>query len=368
MFLRIVQAAAFLVLFAVSLPAEAQLPPDTPLTLAPLVQQVTPAVVNISTRTVQEIQNPLLQDPFFRRFFNLPENLPPEKRETVAAGSGVIVDAQNGYVLTNNHVVAGAQRIRVTTKDGRTFEAKLVGRDPPTDIAVLKIDASGLQSLPFGDSGKVQVGDYVLAIGNPFGLGQTVTNGIVSAVGRSGLGIEGYEDFIQTDASINPGNSGGALVDFKGKLIGINTAILAPGGGNVGIGFAVPINMARAVMKQLIAYGEVKRGRIGVAIQDLTPDLAAVLAAPGTRGAAIVQVEPGSPAAKAGLERGDVVVGIDDTPIRNAAELRNRIGLTPVGTRVALMVERKGEKRAFDVIIEPAKKGVKENAPRQEGR
>ena len=324
------------------------------LTVAPLVQKVTPAVVNIRTRTVENVENPLLQDPFFRHFFNLPENMAPEKRETQAAGSGVIVDAARGYVLTNNHVVEGAQRVDVTTKDNRTFRAHLVGRDEPTDIAVLKIEADNLQQLPFGDSDKAKVGDYVLAIGNPFALGQTVTSGIVSAIGRSGLGIEGYEDFIQTDASINPGNSGGALVNFKGELIGLNTAILAPGGGNIGIGFAVPINMARAVMTQLIEHGSVQRGHIGVAIQDITPDLAQALNVKKAEGAAVVDVQKDSPAAAAGLQRGDVVVAVDGAPVRSATELRNRIGLTPVGKTVQLTVEHEGRSRNVDVTVAPA--------------
>jgi Do/DeqQ family serine protease len=348
--------AACLWLAAV-LPAAAELPATTATTVAPLVRQVTPAVVNVSTRTTQSVDNPLLHDPFFRRFFNIPDNA-PMKRETVAAGSGVIVDAANGYVVTNNHVIENADRIEVVTKDNRTFKAKLVGRDEATDVAVLKIEVGNLVQVPWGDSDKVEVGDYVLAIGNPFGLGQTVTGGIVSAIGRSGLGIEGYEDFIQTDASINPGNSGGALVNFKGELIGINTAILAPGGGNIGIGFAVPINMVRAVMNQLVAHGSINRGRIGVAIQDITPELASALAVrDGTHGAAVVEVERNSPAAKAGIERGDVVVAVDGMPVRNASELRNRIGLTPVGTKVSLTVMRGAASRVVDLTIAPVPPG-----------
>ncbi|MGH7094964.1 MAG: trypsin-like peptidase domain-containing protein, partial [Stellaceae bacterium] len=243
-------------------------------TIAPMLRQVTPGVVNIAVKGRVREANPLAQDPFFRRFFNMAPGQQMQERETQAAGSGVIVDAARGYVLTNAHVVANETRIEVTTKDNRRFTAQLIGRDPETDIAVLKIPPDHLTAVPMGDSDKAQVGDFVVAIGNPFGLGQTVTSGIISALGRSGLGIEGYEDFIQTDASINPGNSGGPLVNFAGRLIGINTAILAPGGGNIGIGFAVPINMARKVMDQLIRYGTVRRGRIGVTIQDLTPDLA----------------------------------------------------------------------------------------------
>jgi serine protease DegQ len=343
-----------------------ELPVGSVTSVAPLVQQVTPAVVNISTRTTESVENPLLQDPFFRRFFNVPENMPLPQRETRAAGSGVIVDGANGYVLTNSHVVEGADRIDVTTKDNRTFRAKLVGQDTATDVAVLRIEAGNLQSLPFGDSDRVLVGDYVLAIGNPFGLGQTVTGGIVSAIGRSGLGIEGYEDFIQTDASINPGNSGGALVNFKGELIGLNTAILAPGGGNIGIGFAVPINMARKVMTQLVQHGSVRRGHIGVAIQDLSPELARELKSKRADGAAVVDVERGSPAAQAGLERGDVVVAVDGAPVRSATELRNRIGLTLVGSKVALTVERQGQRRNIDITIAPSAPKRRNAAPEAE--
>ncbi len=349
--MRGIVVAAFMALAA--LPASAQLPETVTTTVAPLVQKVTPAVVNISIRQVSpQAANPLLQDPFFRKFFELPGNIP--KRETRAAGSGVIVDARAGYVLTNHHVVEDADRIDVTTKDNRTFRARLVGADPATDIAVLKIDADNLTDIPFGNSDKSQVGDFVLAIGNPFGLGQTVTSGMVSATGRSGLGIEGYEDFVQTDASINPGNSGGALVNFRGELIGINTAILAPGGGNIGIGFAVPINMARAVMQQIVQHGAVQRGRIGIAIQDLTPELARSLGASRSQGAAVVKVEPGSPAARAGLKQGDVVTAVNGDEVNSATQLRNRIGLTRVGTRLDLAVERGGRPQSVEVKVEAA--------------
>jgi Do/DeqQ family serine protease len=318
--------------------------------LAPLLREITPAVVNIAVRGRVKEENPLLQDPFFRRFFNLPRQA---ERQFEATGSGVIVDARGGYVLTNDHVVENASAIEVTTKDNRRFRARLVGHDPETDVAVLQIEgANGLAAVSFGDSDRLEVGDFVLAIGNPFGLGQTVTSGIVSALGRTGLGIEGYEDFIQTDASINPGNSGGALVDLRGRLIGINTAILAPGGGNIGIGFAVPVNMVRAVFDQILRYGEVRRGAVGVAIQDLTPDIAQGLHTQRSDGAVIAQVEAGSPAERAGLRAGDIVVAANGTPVRSAAQLRNRIGLTPIGQRIELGVERGGALQEISVPIE----------------
>src|SRR6266481_7037487 len=266
--------------------------------IARVVSRVTPGVVGISVRGRVREDNPLLQDPVFRRFFNMQQQ--PIERETQATGSGVIVEAAQGYVLTNSHVVENASSIEITTKDNRRLKAKLIGRDPETDIAVLQIPSDGLTAVPMGDSDRLQVGDFVLAVGNPFGLGQTVTSGIISALGRS-LGIEGYEDFIQTDASINPGNSGGPLVDLQGRVVGINTAILAPGGGNIGIGFAVPINMARNAMEQIIRTGSVKRGRIGVTIQDLTPELAASLGSRHNEGAVISGVEAGSSADRAGL-------------------------------------------------------------------
>ena len=317
--------------------------------IAPVVGRVTPGVVGISVRGRVREDNPLLQDPLFRQFFNLRQG--PIERETEAAGSGVIVDAAQGYVLTNNHVVENATNIEVTTKDNRQLKARLIGRDPETDIAVLQIAAGGLTSVPMGDSDRLQVGDFVLAVGNPFGLGQTVTSGIVSALGRS-PGIEGYEDFIQTDASINPGNSGGPLVDLQGRIVGINTAIVAPSGGNVGIGFAVPINMARQVMDQLISGGEIKRGRIGVAIQDLTPDIAQALGTTHTQGAVIARVEQGSPADRAGLRTHDLVVAVNGVPIHTGAELKNRVGLSKVGDAVDLTIIRAGSERTVAVRID----------------
>ncbi len=318
--------------------------------LAPLVRTVTPAVVNISVVSTMRVEeNPLYRDPFFRRFFNVPDQ--PQAQQRQAAGSGVIVDARRGYVMTNNHVVARAERIAVTLKDGRTLNAKLIGTDPGTDIAVLQIPAENLTALPLGDSSQLEVGDYVVAIGNPFGLGQTVTSGIVSALGRSGLRIEGYEDFIQTDASINPGNSGGALVDLRGRLVGINTAIIAPSGGNVGIGFAVPINMARAVFDQLVEYGRVQRGRVGVQVQDVTSDIAAAIGMSQPTGALIARVEPNSPAARGGLRQGDVVLKVNGDPVRNSADLRNRIGLVRVGETVDLVYRRGEDERSAKVRV-----------------
>jgi serine protease Do len=321
-------------------------------TIAPLLRDVTPAVVNISVRGRIKEQNPLYQDPLFRQFFDLPQQL---EREVQATGSGVIVDASHGYVVTNNHVVEHASVIEVATKDGRRFQAKPLGRDPATDVAILQItNGQDLHALPLGDSDKLQVGDFVVAIGNPFGLGQTVTSGIVSALGRTGLGIEGYEDFIQTDAAINPGNSGGALVNMRGELIGINTAILAPGGGNVGIGFAVPINMARAVMAQIVAHGDVRRGRIGVTLQNVPSSRTASAATPRTEGALVAKVDPKSPADLAGIHPGDVVVSADDVPVHGSAQLRNKIGLTPVGANVKLTIDRAGAQHDVVVQIAPA--------------
>jgi len=311
-------------------------------TLAPLVREVTPAVVNISVQGRVREDNPLYQDPLFREFFEVPKQL---EKEVSATGSGVIVDAARGYVLTANHVVANATALQIRTKDGRKFSARVVGRDAPTDIALLQIkEPSGLKAIAFGDSDALQVGDFVIAVGNPFGLGQTVTSGLVSALGRTGLGKHGYEDFIQTDAAINPGNSGGGLINLRGELVGINTAIISPGGGNVGIGFAVPINMARKVMEQLAATGRVARGRIGIALEDLEG---------AAQGARIKEVSPASPAERAGLRRGDIILKADDIPIRSATQMRNLVGLTPVGRQVRLTIARDRATESATVEVEP---------------
>jgi len=314
-------------------------------TLAPLVRKVAPSVVSIAIKGRE--QNPLLKDPYYRKFF---KDAPPG-REINAAGSGVIIDARQGYIVTNNHVVAQADEISVTLTDGRVLKATRVGTDPATDVAVIKVPAENLVAIPLGDSDTLEVGDYVVAIGNPFALGQTVTTGIVSALGRSGLGIEGYEDFIQTDAAINPGNSGGALVSLRGQLIGINTAIVGITG-NVGIGFAIPVNMIRDVADQLIKYGEVRRGQLGVTLRDLTPDLIQSMGLPADQsGAVIAGVAAGSAAERAGLKSGDVITAIDKKPVRGAADLRNKIGVLRVGDVVELTVLRAGRSMAVRATL-----------------
>jgi Do/DeqQ family serine protease len=309
--------------------------------LAPMLERVTPAVVNIATEGRMQIeQNPLFNDPFFRFFFGFPDQ--PLERKTQSLGSGVIVDAERGLVLTNAHVIANAAQVTVKLSDGRSYKAEIIGTDPETDIGLVKIPSNDLTDVPMGDSDKLAVGDFVVAIGNPFSLSQTVTSGIVSALGRSGLGIEGYEDFIQTDAAINPGNSGGALVDLRGHLVGINTAIFSSSGGNIGIGFAIPINMARGVMEQLVKYGEVRRGSLGIQLQDLDAELAEAFGISNRQGAVIVNVLEDTPAQKAGLQAGDVIVSVNGRPVQNASAVRNAIGLMQVGDRVALEVVRKG--------------------------
>ena len=327
-------------------------------TLAPLLEKVTPAVVNISVATMApQRHNPLFRDPFFRRFFDLPDDAPARPQQS--AGSGVIIDASRGFVLSNHHVVARADSVMVTLKDNRRFEAEILGSDPGTDIALLRIEADGLTALPTGDSDALEVGDFVVAIGNPFGIGQTVTSGIVSALGRSGINVEGYEDFIQTDASINPGNSGGALVNLHGELVGINTAIIGPAGGNVGIGFAVPVNIATTVMQQLAEHGEMQRGKIGVMIQDLTPDLAEALDLDIERGAVVSRVESGSPAEHAGLKAGDVIVAVDGAKVESSRDLRNAIGLVRVGKDIEVDVAREQRRIRLNVRVGGAETGAR---------
>jgi serine protease Do len=319
--------------------------------LAPMLENVTPAVVNIATEgRIKLRQSPLFADPLFRRFFQVPDQ--PVERKTSSLGSGVIVDAKRGLVLTNNHVIANAVQITVTLRDGRQLEAEIVGTDPETDVAVIKIPADDLAALKTTDSENLRVGDFVVAIGNPFGLGQTVTSGIISALSRSGLGIEGYEDFIQTDASINPGNSGGALVNLRGELVGINTAIFSQSGGNIGIGFAIPINLALQIMEQIVETGEVKRGFLGVSMQDMSPALAEAFGLDRQRGAIINKVLEGSPADKAGLLAGDIVISTDGKQIKNANDLRNRIGLLPVGEKIRFKILRDGKQSEFVVTVD----------------
>src|SRR5688572_221273 len=329
---------------------------ETP-TLAPLLERVTPAVVNISVvGAAAENRNPLLEDPFFRRFFEGPDApLAPPNVPRQSIGSGVIIDGDAGLVVTNHHVVQNADSIIVTLSDRREYAAMLVGSDAGTDVALLRVmaDDATFADIPIGDSNAVAVGDYVVAIGNPFGLGQTATAGIVSAMGRSGVNIESYEDFIQTDASINPGNSGGALVDIDGQLLGVNTAILSGTGGNIGIGFAIPSNMVRKVVEQLLEHGNVQRGRIGVAIQDVTPGLAQALELATDRGALVTQVEPASPAEQAGIKPGDVIVAIDEQPIDSGADLRNTVGLVRAGSAISVTAIRDGERRTVRTTIAP---------------
>ena len=319
--------------------------------LAPVLARVTPAVVNIATRgTVRVRSNPLLEDPFFRRFFDLPNR--SYERPTQSLGSGVIIDAVEGLVLTNHHVIENATEITVTLLDGRELLARKVGSDPLADVAVIQIPAGDLLALPWTDSDKLRVGDFVVAIGNPFGLGQTVTSGIVSALSRSGLGIEEFEDFIQTDTSINPGNSGGALINLRGELVGINTAILGMNGGSVGIGFAIPANMARQIMEQLLQYGEVRRGRLGIEVQALSAQLAEAFRLPAKKGVVITQVKPESPASRAGLRTGDIVVEVGGRKVRHSNDARNIIGLLRVGQAVQMTVVRDGRTHVISATIE----------------
>ena len=319
-------------------------------TLASMLERTTPAVVNISTTGKAVVRDPFFDDPFFRRFFDMPERR--RERRVKGLGSGVIIDADNGYIVTNSHVIDKAEDIVVTLEDGQRFDAQVIGKDAGADIAVIKIEAKRLQEISLGDSEDLRQGDFVVAIGNPFGLGQTVTSGIVSALGRSGLGIESYEDFIQTDASINPGNSGGALVNLRGELVGINTAIYAPSGGNIGIGFAIPVNMAQQITAQLIEHGEVRRGRLGLVAQDLTPELAEAFGISRNKGVVVARVETGSPADKAGIQVGDVIVAVNKSKVESAAQVRNAIGLLRIGNRVNIKILRDGKSKSLTAVIE----------------
>jgi Do/DeqQ family serine protease len=312
-------------------------------TLAPMLKRVSPAVVNISVDSTVEVKNLLLDNPEFRQFFHVPEDSKPMTERVHAVGSGVIFDASHGYLLTNQHVVDKADKILVTLSDRRQVEASLVAADPKSDVAVLKISADHLTELPLGQSKNLRVGDYVVAIGDPFGIGQAATFGIVSALGRDNVGIEGYEDFIQTDASINPGNSGGALIDMTGRLVGINTAILSHSSGNVGVGFAIPIDMANAIARELIAHGKVTRGELGVVAQDVTPTLARALGIQANSGAVISDVEPKSMAERAGLKPGDVVMALDGQPILTSGQLRNVIGAKQPGASLRISLLRDGK-------------------------
>ncbi|CAN5204852.1 Do family serine endopeptidase [soil metagenome] len=315
-------------------------------TLAPIIERIAPAVVNIATAGSIEVQgrgNPLLEDPFFRRFFDIPEQFGPRERQFQAAGSGVIVDAKNGYIVTNAHVVENADEITVTLRNNREITAEVIGSDPASDIALLKTDANDLVEIPFADSNEARVGDFVVAIGNPFGLQHTVTSGIISALGRFGINPQGYEDFIQTDASINPGNSGGALVNLRGELVGINSAIFTRSGGNIGIGFAIPSAMVQNVMQQLIEFGEVRRGLLGVNITALRPDIAEALGIDADEGALVSQVLDGSAADEAGIEAGDVIVEVNGRKIDDHNELRNVIGLHRVGEEIEIGLIREGD-------------------------
>lgn len=330
---------------------------------APVLKPALPAVVSItSSRIVKAPQSPLFNDPFFQRFFG-GQSGPQQQRER-GLGSGVII-SPDGYILTNNHVVDKATDIKVLLSDKRQLSGKVIGTDPKTDIAVVKIDATGLPTIALGDSSKLEVGDYAFAIGNPFGVGETATMGIISATGRNGLSIEDYEDFIQTDAAINPGNSGGALLNARGALIGINTAILSGGGGNQGIGFAIPINMAKYVMDEILKHGKVVRGYIGVGIQEVTPDLAKAFHAAPEKGALVGNVDSNSPGAKAGLQRGDVIVELNGQSIEGPNDLRLKVGTMAPGTTVHLKINRNGETRDVSLTLSeaPAGKGAAGAAP-----
>ena len=334
----------------------AALPPDAGTaalpSLAPMLQNVTPAVVNIQSKQVVRVRNPLAEDPLFRQLFGMSDA--PQERIQQSLGSGVIVDAQRGLVLTNNHMIAAADGITVTLADGRTLEGKVVGADPDSDIALVRIPAQNLTAIRLADSTLLRVGDFVVAVGNPYGFGQSVTSGIVSGLARTGLPGLGYQNFIQTDASINPGNSGGALVNLRGELVGINTAIFNPSGsssGSIGIGFAIPSSMAADVMRQLLASGKVSRGSLGAETQDVSDAIARALKLPSKRGALVARVYPGSAAAAAGLLPGDVIQSINGQSVADRDSLRNQEGLLPVGRPVSLQVVRNGRSLVLSAAL-----------------
>ena len=346
--------AAACLLAVVARPAAAALPASVdgaPLpSLAPMLERAVPAVVNVSTTYTAAARNPIMDDPFFKWFFRDPGFERRYRGRSV--GSGVIVDAAKGYILTNSHVVQNADEISVTLHNGTTLKARLVGSDPAVDLAVLAVPAERLTAMPIADSSKVKVGDFVVAIGNPFGLGQTVTSGIVSALGRSGLSIEGYEDFIQTDASINPGNSGGALVNLRGQLIGVNTAIYAPTGGNVGIGFAIPANMARTILGQIVRFGSVRRANIGLSLQELTPELARAFRGDLRRGGAVVaDVQAGSPAARAGFRAGDIIVQMGERTVQRVGDYFARAAVLMVGDTIPVTVLRADQSVRLNLVL-----------------
>ncbi len=326
--------------------------------LAPLVEQASPAVVNIRVSQTVTRRSPYGNEDF-RRFFGLPDSPNNRAQEVASAGSGVIVDAARGYILTNHHVVGDADEIQITLFDGKTLDAEIVGSDPATDIAVIKVDAENLTEMPIGDSSSARVGDFVIAIGNPFGLGHTVTSGIISALGRSGISQDGYEDFIQTDASINPGNSGGALVNMNGELIGINSAIISRSGGNVGIGFAVPTEIAESIMSQILDFGEIRRGLLGVNIATIDQAAADALDTNVEKGALVTGVQPKSAAEKAGLEVGDIIVAVNGEEVESHIDLRNRIGLMRSGDEIDLRYFRENLARTTKAVLGQA--GVTSN-------
>jgi len=327
---------------------------DQPLpSLAPLVSAASPAVVSIATRgTVETPRNPLADDPFFQRFFGAPQQQ-QRQRQVRSAGSGVIIDAENGYILTNHHVIENADEIEIMFSDKHSLKATVVGSDPGTDIAVLQVDDTDeLVAMPLGNSEQIRVGDFVVAIGNPFGLSHTVTSGIVSALGRTGLSRDGYEDFIQTDASINPGNSGGALINLRGELIGINSAIFSGSGGNIGIGFAIPVNIAKSIMAQLIEHGEVQRGLLGVSISDFNAETAEALGIEdNVEGALVQEVVSESAAESAGIEVSDIIIAVDDSTVTSASDLRTTIGLRRSGDTVRIKLIRDGKTRTISATL-----------------